>query len=215
MTRDEIWDAIHEERRRLASDLAALDDSQWTTASLCHAWTVEEVVAHLTAGALETRWRWIRSAVAARFDFALHNQRQLRQHLGPTPQDTLRSFNRAATSTTAASNHHWAWLGEILVHGEDIRRPLGIPSPTAPMLAREVAIHFVNKNFTVESKSHVAGLHLNATDIAFEHGNGPDVSGPILSLLMVMSGRSEHLTDLNGDGLAQLTAAIVATPPTS
>lgn len=35
----------------LAEDLAGLDADRWATPSLCGGWTVEEVVAHLTAAA--------------------------------------------------------------------------------------------------------------------------------------------------------------------
>ena len=75
-TRDELWSAIHRERAALAEDLALLDDDQWAAPSLCGRWTVEEVVAHLTAAASIGRFRWIRSALAARFDFDVHNDRR-------------------------------------------------------------------------------------------------------------------------------------------
>lgn len=208
MNREEIWKAIHSERAALAADLTDLTGDQWATPSLCESWTVEQAVAHLTAGALETRWRWIRSVLRAHFDFDEHNRRRLGGHLGNTPDATLDNFRSAMSSTTAASGHHWAWLGEIIVHGEDIRRPLGIAPPTPPGFAGEVARHFVVKNFTVQSKTHVAGLRLRATDSGFEHGEGLEVAGPTLSLLMAVSGRRQHLDDLEGDGVARLAAAL-------
>ena len=208
MNRSETWRAIHAERRRLVDDLTDLPDHRWRTTSLCGDWTVEQVVAHLTAGALETRWRWIRSVVAARFDFDLHNRRRLGEHLGSTPAETLRNFDRARISTSAPSGHHWAWLGEIVVHGEDIRRPLGIVNLTPPEVSREIARHFVAKDFTVQSKTHATGLRLRATDIQFEQGDGPEVAGPALSLLMALAGRSGHLVDLDGPGIERLDEAI-------
>lgn len=50
-TRDDLWAAIHAERAALAEDLAGLSDEQWATPSSCGRWTVEQVVAHLTAAA--------------------------------------------------------------------------------------------------------------------------------------------------------------------
>lgn len=47
----------------------------------------------------------------------------------------------------------------------------------------------------------MAGLTLKATDQDWTHGNGPVVEGPLLSLLMAMTGRSAHVVDLTGEGL--------------
>jgi len=146
-TRDELWSAIHAERAALADDLAQLDDDRWATPSLCGRWTVEEVVAHLTAAASIGRFRWIRSVVAARFDFDVHNDRRLAEQRGATPAETLTRFRSAVNNTTAASGHTPAWLGEVVVHAQDVRRPLGVertPSVdalTAGDLLREPRLH--------------------------------------------------------------------------
>ncbi|MCX4098469.1 maleylpyruvate isomerase N-terminal domain-containing protein [Nocardia sp. alder85J] len=42
---------VHAERAAPADDLAGLDEAQWQQRTLCGQWTVEEVVAHLTAAA--------------------------------------------------------------------------------------------------------------------------------------------------------------------
>jgi uncharacterized protein (TIGR03083 family) len=41
------WEMIHAARRSLAADLAGLSHEQWRHVSLCPAWDVEHVVAHL------------------------------------------------------------------------------------------------------------------------------------------------------------------------
>lgn len=208
MNRDETWAAIHREREGLATDLAGLSDHRGSTPSLCGDWSVRETVAHLTAGALSGRWRWLRSVIGARFDFDLHNERRLREHLGRSLADTLARFNAARSSTAAPSRDHWAWLGEIVIHGEDIRRPLGIHSPTPIPVLTEVASRFATRDFTVPSKSTITGLKLRATDGGFSVGAGPEVVGPTLALLMAMSGRVEHLAELSGDGVALIRERI-------
>jgi hypothetical protein len=50
-------------------------------------------------------------------------------------------------------------------------------------------------------KQRVAGLHLKATDTEWEHGSGPTVDGPILPLLLAITGRQSGLADLSGDGV--------------
>src|SRR4051812_25631506 len=83
-----LWNAIHAERGALADDLAGLTPAQWATPSLCGDWTVEEVVAHLTAAASLGRRRWIASMLGARFDPAVHNARRPAEHRGATPAET-------------------------------------------------------------------------------------------------------------------------------
>jgi len=53
-------------------------------------------------------------------------------------------------------------------------------------------------------KQRIEGLTLRATDAEWSHGAGPEVSGPILSLVMAMTGRKAPLDDLTGDGVATL-----------
>ncbi|MFC4002821.1 maleylpyruvate isomerase family mycothiol-dependent enzyme [Prauserella oleivorans] len=209
-SRDQLWAAIHTERARLADDLAGLTDEQWARQSLCGRWTVEEVLAHLTAAASTTRLRWIRSVLAARFDFDLHNERRLREHRGATPGETLARFRAVVTSTTAASGHTPAWLGEVVVHGEDIRRPLGLHGSPDVAAVTEVARFFASRDFTVPSRSAVEGLRLAATDGPFESGSGPLVRGTTLALTMAMAGRESFCDDLTGDGVATLRSRCAA-----
>ncbi|MET9215742.1 maleylpyruvate isomerase family mycothiol-dependent enzyme [Nocardia sp. NPDC003239] len=191
----------HTERAALADDLALLDDDQWARPSLCGDWTVEQVVAHLTAAASIGRLRWLASVLGARFDFDLHNARRLAEHRGATPAETLARFRAVVTSTTAASGHTAAWLGEVVVHGQDIRRPLGLSTTPSTAAATAVADFYASRDFTVPSKTTIAGLRLEATDGPFATGTGPLVSGPTIALVMVMAGRAAGADALAGPGL--------------
>jgi len=44
------------------------------------------------------------------------------------------------------------------------------------------------------------------TDTGWVHGDGPEVTGPALSLLLAMTGRPAGLADLSGDGAPVLNA---------
>src|ERR1700733_3920677 len=68
MTTD-LWALIHPERRALLNDVAALNDEQWNTPSLCARWTVRDTLAHLTSAAKMTPGRYIGSWVRAGFRF--------------------------------------------------------------------------------------------------------------------------------------------------
>ncbi|WP_193312846.1 maleylpyruvate isomerase family mycothiol-dependent enzyme [Georgenia subflava] len=191
---------IHSARRSLAEDLAHLGAEQWHTPSLCSDWDVEHVVAHLTAGATVGRLRWLRSIVGARFRPAVHNERRLREQLGATPAQTLERFRAVVESTTAPSKDTAAYLGEVLVHSQDVRVPLGIQSEPDVDALTHVAHFFARRDFAVQSRSMVRGLRLRATDGRFAVGDGPAVEGPTLALVMTMAGRDAYVGQLDGPG---------------
>jgi uncharacterized protein (TIGR03083 family) len=203
-TRQVSWSLVHEERAALADDLAGLDREQWQRSTLCRDWVVEDVVAHLTAGASVGRVRWLASILAARFDPDLHNQRRLAEHRGRTPSETLDRFRQAVTSTTAPTGHTAAWLGEVVVHGQDIRRVLGLERTPSVEAVTEVARFYAQRDFTVAGHSAIAGLRLEATDGPFRAGDGLLVSGTTLALTMAMAGRRVYCADLTGPGLPTL-----------
>ncbi|MEU4144258.1 maleylpyruvate isomerase family mycothiol-dependent enzyme [Streptomyces parvulus] len=211
-TRKALEGAIHVERSALAQDLAELGEAQWATASLCERWTVEEVTAHLTAGAGTGMWRWLLSMLAARFDPDLHNDRRLAQHRGATPEETLRRFREVVTGPAGPTGHTAAWLGEIVVHSEDIRRPLGLVRTPPVATTTAVARFFAGRDFTVASRTVVAGLRIEATDGPFTTGSGELLRGPTLSLVMGMAGRAAACDDLEGDGASILRARLLSAP---
>lgn len=200
----EAWQLIHAERTRLANMLDGLTDEQWVRESLCAEWRVEQVVAHLTAAAHTGTLAWMRSIVLAGFNAERHNARRLVKYLGNTVQETGENFRRSVSLTVAPTRDYAAWLGEVIVHGQDIARPLGIPLTPNPVAILEVARFFATKDFAVNSHKAVLGLTLEASDHTFTAGHGPMVRGPLLSLVMAMAGRRDYCAELEGDGVAVL-----------
>jgi uncharacterized protein (TIGR03083 family) len=202
----DVWPLIHAERAALVSDLSDLTPTQWATRSLCGDWTIEETVAHLSAAASAGRLRWLRSAIGARFDFALHNRRRLDEQLGATPAETLAILRSKIDSTVRPMGDDAAWLGEVVVHGADIRRPLGLPSAVPVATSTAVATFYASRDFAVPSKTAAAGLHLVADDGPFTSGaeTDPLVTGPTLALVMAMAGRPAFCDDLTGPGVPTL-----------
>ncbi|GAA5051988.1 maleylpyruvate isomerase family mycothiol-dependent enzyme [Nocardia callitridis] len=199
-----LWSFTHSERAALADDLAGLSRAQWVQPSLCGEWSVEDVIAHLTAAASIGRLRWLTSVLGVRFDFDKHNDRRLAEHRGTNPTETLERFRAIVTSTTAPFGNPAAWLGEVLVHAQDIRRPLGIARTPSIEATTAVAHFFARKDFTVPSHSTAKNLRLEATDGPFTAGEGPVVQGPTIALVMAMAGRPSYCTDLTGPGTATL-----------
>jgi uncharacterized protein (TIGR03083 family) len=164
---------------------------------------VEEVLAHLGAASRLSFPAWLRSMIGAGFDPDVHNRRRLEEFRAPSPEKTLARF-AGIGPIRLPGKESVGGLGELIVHGEDIRRPLGIKHDPDPDGLSAVATFFATKDFAVNSKTLVSGLRLRATDVAFEAGDGPEVSGRLLDLVMAMAGRGVVLDDLEGDGVAEL-----------
>ena len=198
------WTLIHPEREALAADLANLDAAQWQTPSLCALWTVREVLAHMTATAAMTPARFIAKFAASGFNFTSMSNKDVVAELGGSPEETLARFRAQATSTTSPPGPMDTWVGEVIIHAEDIRRPLGIVHAYAPAAVVRVADFYKRSNTLIGAKNRIAGVTLRANDVAWSHGSGPEVTGPLLSLVLAMTGRKVALDDLEGQGVEVL-----------
>jgi uncharacterized protein (TIGR03083 family) len=205
---EHLWALAQAERTALAEDLSSLNAEQWQHNTLCGQWDVEDVVAHLTAAASLNQWRWARSMLGARFRVDVHNQRRLVDHQGSTPAETLDRFRAIIGSTTAPSGHIPAYLGEVVVHAQDIRQPLGLLRTPGSDALMPVAEFFARRNFTVASRTTIAGLQLRADDGSFATGSGPLITGPTVALVMSMAGRAPYIDQLEGPGVATLRARV-------
>lgn len=198
------WSLVAAERGAIADDVAGLRPEQWATATLCPSWTVRDVVAHMTATASLNPGTFLVRLATTGFNFEKFVNGEIRKHLGPDSGATLAAFRAVQNSTSAPPGPKPSWLGEVVVHSEDIRRPLGISHAYDLAAVRQVADFYKGSNTLIGSKNRIAGLTLTATDQDWSHGQGPVVEGPLLSLLMAMTGRSAHITDLAGDGVETL-----------
>ena len=202
MKAEETWKCIHAERAEMTETLASLSPDQWAASSWCDGWSVQVTAGHILAAAEQTPLSFYRKMIAAGFRFNVFADRDARQLAAVGPEELVRRL-RARTSTT---NHPpapvMAMLGEIVVHGEDIRRPLGLAhqSPEAALVA--LADSYRKTNLLIGAKRRSAGLRLRATDVAWVRGEGPEVAGPLISLIVAMAGRKGAQSDLTGDGVS-------------
>ncbi|MCT4353552.1 maleylpyruvate isomerase family mycothiol-dependent enzyme [Streptomyces sp. Je 1-79] len=205
MTRD-VWTLVHAERAALVGDLAGLDDEQWERPSLCDGWTVHDVVAHLVDSARSTRLSFVVGLVRARFDFDRQNALGAARARGATPQETLDRFREASSRRSTPPAPLESRLVEEVVHGEDIRRPLGITRSYPP----EAVVRALRLQTRVPSsfggaKELLDHVQLRATDSDLTVGTGPEVTGPALGLLLAVSGRRVAWDELDGAGVPVLT----------
>jgi uncharacterized protein (TIGR03083 family) len=201
-------DAVRDEMLDLVDRLIRLDDDQWNSPSLCALWRIRDVLAHVTAGA--------EGAFGARaivggmlrhgFNYnrwvAVDGQVRGRQD----PEVILKALrNAAANRQSPPGATSITALAHVLIHGQDICRPLGITRDLPEAHLVPVA-DFVTTSFIFRAKKRIAGFTLTATDMDWSHGHGPAVTGPAEALVMMMAGRPVALDDLSGEGKAALVA---------
>lgn len=129
-----IWDTIATERRRLADELDTLTDEQWETPSQCKGWTVEDVAAHVIMPFEISTPRFMVSM--------LKNRANLDRTMIELTQRVKERNTRSDIAAKLRSNAESQWtppgggpespLGEVVVHGQDIRRVLNIATTVPP-----------------------------------------------------------------------------------
>jgi len=200
----DVWSTIHSERKALAADLDGLSVKAWDTPSLCDGWTVRDVVAHMTAATKLSGPKFFGTLIGSGFSFEKVQAKGIAANRGASPDETLTNFKAQLDSTGRPPGPVETMLGETNVHSEDIRRPLNLQHTYPTEAIVRTADFFKKSNLIIGSKKRIAGLTLRATDAEWQHGSGPTVEGPMLDLLLAMTGRKPALDTLSGDGAATL-----------
>ena len=203
------WPTIHAERKALAADLTSLTDEQWATPSLCGGWTVREVLGHMTATAAMTPPQFFARLAGSGFRFNAMTAKAIARECEGTPADTLRRFGEHVDSSTHPPGPGDTWLGETIVHSEDIRRRAQLELAGGKTLA-EIGLtsRHLGANILIGGKKRSAALTLRATDADWSAGTGPEVTGPALDILLAVTGRGAGVDGLTGDGVATLRSRL-------
>jgi uncharacterized protein (TIGR03083 family) len=200
----DVWDAVRDERLQLVEGLADLGTEQWDTASLCSKWRVRDVLAHVTAGA---EGAYGMGAVAGGllrhgFNFSRWMADDGRARGQRDPATILQALRDAAGNRKAPPGAPTiSVLADVMIHGQDICRPLDIRRALPEEHLVPVA-DFVHSTFVFGAKKRTKGLTLVATDMSWSAGSGPEMRGPAEAMVMAMAGRQVALSELSGEGMA-------------
>jgi uncharacterized protein (TIGR03083 family) len=202
----DIWPVVHDERAALAADLtsASLGEEQWSGPSQCEGWSVRDVLAHMSATANMTPGKFFPKMIASGFSFDKVQHKGIAAERGASGAETLSRFEAVIGSEKKPPGPKDTVLGETIIHADDIRRSLGLQRTYPDDALVEVADFYKGSNLIIGTKRRIDGLALRATDTGWSYGAGPEVSGPMLPLLLAMAGRKGVLNELSGDGVDTL-----------
>ena len=182
-------------------------DNQWSTSSLCPGWTVRDVVVHL----------------------AYHTHRSgLKEGLGNLDKTTAMMVERENASSrdgllqwlssrpAPAERKSRGTLAELVIHQQDVRRPLGLPRDYPEDALRsslDLCTTRIGNIFVIDRRFRLGrGLRLVTTDLEWTTGKGPEVRGTAEAVLMAIAGRRTVLSDLDGDGVRVMDRRLRAQP---
>lgn len=208
MDREQTWRVIAGQRRVLADLLDGLEPSEWERPSLCSAWRVRDVAAHV---ALTPRSpglaRILGRVVLARGDFDAVNRDLAVEHADRLGADLVTELRRRADDRrTPAITTLDNLLFDTLVHVQDVAVPLGRPAIMPIEAAREGAERVWRMGWPFWARRRLRGVRLHATDVAWRAGSGDEVRGPVQALLLLLTGRTgAALPALDGPGTTRLT----------
>jgi uncharacterized protein (TIGR03083 family) len=203
------------ERRALADFLDTLAPADWEAPSLCPAWRVRDVVAHIVYGPIEPHTAALLAVVRGGFQLNRVIAEKARRWGQEEPAALVRRLREIVDDRRAplfVSGTHV--LADLVAHDLDIRRPLERPRPIPPEAFRITADLMAGTGgplsmvFARSPRRTVQGLRLVAQDLEWTHGDGPEVHGTAEALLLAITGRPVERGELTGPGASTLLARI-------
>lgn len=211
MSRPDLFGLAIRERGALLELLSELTPAQWQSRSLCSQWTVRDVAVHVVCYDELSPLALVATFLRGGPRIAAVNDVALRRYASLGPDGVLALVRRCQhpRGLTAALRGGIA-LCDGTIHQQDIRRALDLARriPDDQLLA---VLDFAMTAPTLPARRLVRGLRLVATDVSWNHGTGPEVSGPGEALLMAAAGRADALPELRGAGAAEMAGRLGVT----
>ncbi|MBO0841574.1 MAG: maleylpyruvate isomerase family mycothiol-dependent enzyme [Nocardioides sp.] len=206
---DTLWKHIHHERRALADTLADLSAEEWENASACPGWRVRDVAAHVISHPQISWGSLLGSLLRERptsFDTMILRDAR-RRGRAPVEQILADYATYDGSRAHAPMTTPLEPLIDILVHSQDILRPLGRTHAMPVDAAAAAADRALTQGRFLGRPPGVQQVRMVATDTGWSHGDGPVVEGPIQELLLLCAGRTVPAARLAGSGVALVRAA--------
>jgi len=206
---DQIWQTIHAERAALADVLRTLTPAEWEQPSLCLGWTIRDVAAHVISSPQATVGQVMAAMVRARGSFNRCMFDEAKRRSARPTERIIADYRRLAKSRRhPPGTTRLDPLLDVLVHTQDIVRPLGRHHRMPPAAAAVAADHVWRRSFPFKARKRLDGLRLTATDVVWTVGDGATVRGSMEALLLLLTGRTASVPELTGEGVGRLVGTV-------
>lgn len=188
---DDIWLVIDDGRAAAADLLESLTPEQLVTPSWCDGWTVRDVGAHLAMAPNTKLPQMIAGMVRYRFRFnPMIRGLTLERSAARTDAQIVADLRDVVGSRRGVpgTSPVDAML-DVLVHTQDMVRPLGIEVAMPAEASAVAAEHAWKRKFPFFPERRLSGLRLVAIDTDWSRGEGREVRAAAGDLLLMTTGR--------------------------
>jgi uncharacterized protein (TIGR03083 family) len=187
----ELQPLLAAELRRLAATLDGLEEPSWSAPSLCEAWAVRHVVAHLTMPARYDEERFGQELAQDGFDFQTMSDRLALRDGDLAPDVLLDDLRSETLATFEQPGGGWAGsISHVVIHGLDVTLPLGLGRSAGDEATRLVLDGLVSAGDRTGFGVEIGDRAWRATDLSWEHGSGSPHAAPAGELVALLSGRA-------------------------
>lgn len=208
-------DLVRIERQAFLDMLGSLTHEQWQERSLCTDWRVVDVAAHLAyapvlgpvagaVGMLRSGLSMNRMIASSAIRWSDRGTDAILDQLGRN----LESGAKPIGMPTVAA------LADAVVHGIDVRRPLGMARHVPAEALGPVADFVLRTPWPLTSMvggnaaRRVDGVRLVADDAGWSHGEGPEVHASAETIALLLYGRRVGADELSGGGAEVVRARL-------
>lgn len=198
---------VRQERRALIETLESLTSEQWDARSLCSEWRVIDVAAHLAyapvLGPVTGAVALVRSRLSVNrmiASTAVEASARGRDAILEQLERNLSSGAQPIGMPTVAA------LADAVVHGIDVRHPLGLAHTIRGEALGPIAEFVLRTPWPLNgvvggsAGRRVDGVRLTASDVEWAHGAGAEVEASAEAIARLLYGRTVAPEELTGPG---------------
>jgi len=200
------WSAVRAVRIGIADLLESLGPDEWDAPSLCRGWRMRDVAGHVAVVPTITTWHMLAAAPRARFNPDRINTLIAIQEGSRRPDEIVALLRQhAGERRTAKALDTRNSLFDVIVHSQDIALPVGRDFQVPVAFTRTGLQRVWEMGWPFNARKRLGAFTLRATDTDWRVGTGPEVTGPALALLLLLTGRLDAaVSDLHGPGVKTL-----------
>ena len=202
----DVWPDVARLRHEVADRIEGLSEDQWAAPSWCPGWEVRDVLGHLVHLAEATQ----RSILGDALRNGVLPDRFLDRIARRLGAESVPSLARRLREAAGGRYHVVGTppavvLGEVVVHAADALRPLGLALDPEPQTVASVLNVYWRLGRLAFHGAPQRGLRLVANDLDWARGDGPEVRGRSVDLLLLMANRGQARMWLSGPGVDAIT----------
>lgn len=186
----EVRAAVEAEYLALADLLEQIDDERWETPSLCEGWRIREVVAHMIMPARYSEEEFNAELRACSFDFGVLSDKIAARDAALPASELVAGLRSPVLHDWKPRGSVHSALNHVVVHGLDIKVPLGASGRVPPRTITTVLDGLAGDGVAEFFGVRIEGRALRATDVDWAYGAGSELRGTGEDLALALTGRT-------------------------